>query len=186
MGKFLTKAGGPLFDPVGQKINPGKTPGDLLVKSQTMPGGPLYTGKGGPLYTGKGGPLYDPARDAILAKDGSGGGNGGYVGTPPPIAPSPGGIGYGTPGWTPQANSGVPTGQQQSIPLTPQGQPMSGSPSPSMGASAPMMTPGQGGSMAAMMGGLPPGLTGMNPGMIAAAMSILGQNMGSNRPQDQI
>lgn len=172
MGKFLTKAGGPLFDPLRDRGN--------------KPGGALYDPLRNATVNSKpGGALYDPVRDAVFKGGSGGGGGGGGVGTPAPIAPSPGGIGYGTPGWTPMANAGVPTGQQQSIALTPQGYPMSGSSLPSYAQSQGMPMASSMASMAAG-GGIPAGMGGFSPGMVAAAMNILGQNMGSNRPQDQI
>jgi len=122
MGALLnpTKAGGPLFDPLRDKITGKQGIGAADVSNFVKPGGPLY----------------DPVRDNLT----SGGGSGTSQGAPATgqIAPRPA-----------QALMGYAPAAQQ-------------------GYAAPASSPG------------------MSPGMVASIMSILGQNTGSTRPQDQI
>lgn len=131
MGKFLTKAGGPLFDPLRDR---GNKPGGALYDpvrnavANNKPGGMFYDPARDFAIknaTKAGGPLYDPVRDAILKGGGSttmeeakAAGGEGMMGNyqtdpqtgriipmPQPGSPSGlGGVPYGTPGWVPAGN----------------------------------------------------------------------------------
>lgn len=142
MGNFLnpSKAGGPLFDPVRDKITGKQGIGALDLRNTVKPGGPLY----------------DPVRDAILKKGGvdtsqPGAYSQNYQTDPqtgklipmPDMNRGPQGVGgmpYTSPSWTPAQNVRN-TGMQQ---LGQTGGNMTPAPQTGGGMPLPQQTPVQG------------------------------------------